>query len=88
MTYNTPPCLVLWKPLVIRFCPKKILTDPVRIFYTINTQNLKESKNIFKGQKRITKGFQSNATRNNKSENFSWIFKHSVEGSYDKSPVQ
>ena len=29
-----------------------------RLFYsTVNTQNLKESKRIYKGQKRITRGF-------------------------------
>ena len=39
---------------------------------------LKESERIFKGQKWSTKGFQSNATRNDKSENFLRIFKHSA----------
>ena len=48
---------LLWKPLVIRFCPLKILSDSFRVFYTVNTQNLKESERIYKGQKRFTKGF-------------------------------
>ena len=42
---------------MIRFCPSKILSDSFRSFYTRNTQNLKESERIYKGQKRITKGF-------------------------------
>ena len=31
---------LLWKPLVILFCPLKILSDSWWFFYTINTQNL------------------------------------------------
>ena len=48
---------LLWKPLVIRFCPLKMFSDFFRSFYTVNTQNLKESEIIYKGQKRFTKGF-------------------------------
>ena len=48
---------LLLKPLVIRFCPLKILSDSFRSFYTVNTQNLKESGRIYKGQKRFTQGF-------------------------------
>ena len=48
---------LLWKPLVIRFCPLKILSDSSRSFYTVNTQNLKDSERIDEGQKRFTKGF-------------------------------
>ena len=61
---------LLLKPLVNHFCPLKILLDSSRIFHTVNTHNLKESERIFQGQKRITKGFQTNATCNDKSENF------------------
>ena len=61
---------LLLKPLVIRVCPLKILSDYFRLFYTVNNQNLKESEKNYKGQKRFTKGFKSNATRNDKSEIF------------------
>ena len=48
---------LLWKPLVIRFCPLKFFSDYFRIFYTVNIPNLKKSEKNFKGQKRFTKGF-------------------------------
>ena len=48
---------LLLKPLVIHFCPLKILSDSFRSFYTVNTHNLKESERIYKGQKRFTQGF-------------------------------
>ena len=48
---------LLLKPLVIRFCPLKILSDSFSSFYTVNIQNLKEPERIYKGQKWFTKGF-------------------------------
>ena len=44
---------LLMKPLVIQFCPLKILFDS---FYSVNTQNSQEFKRNCKGQKSITKG--------------------------------
>ena len=75
--YCYEPTLIL-KPLVIRFCPLKMFSDSFRSFYTINNQNLKESENIYKGQKRFTKGFlEINVARfARKIENFWGVFKH------------
>ena len=42
---------LLLKPLVIHFCPLKIISDSFRPFNTVNTHNLKESEIIYKGQK-------------------------------------
>ena len=57
---------LLMKPLVIQFCPLKILFDS---FYSVNTQNLQEFKRNCKGQKSIIKGFfvtnVARFTRNN-----------------------
>ena len=58
------------KPLVNHLCPLKIFSDSFRICLFTVQNDLKESEKNFKGQKRITKGFKSNATRNDKSENF------------------
>ena len=66
---------ILWKPLLIRFCPLKILGDS---FCTVNNQNLQEFKRIYKGQKSITKGFLeiNIACFARKDETFWVIFKH------------
>ena len=69
--YRYEPTLIL-KPLVIRFCPLKMFSDSFRSFFTVNNQKLKESENIYKGQKRFTKGFlEKNVVRfARKIENF------------------
>ena len=72
------PVVLFLKPLVIRFCPFKIISDYFRLFYSVNTQNLKESERICKGQKRFTKGFlEIDIVRlARKNETFQVGFKH------------
>ena len=63
---------------MIRFCPLKIISEYFRSFYTVNTQNLKESEMIYKGQNRFTKVFlEINVARfAHRNETFLAVFKH------------
>ena len=65
---------------MICFCPLKILSDSFRSFYTVNSQNLKESERIYKGQKRFTQGFlEINVVRfARKNDTFSAVFLNTV----------
>ena len=64
---------LILKPLVIRFCPLKMFSDSFRSFYTVNNQKLKETENIYKGQKRFTKGFFGDKCSSLRSQNWEFL---------------